>query len=211
MNYLGGTMIKIENLKVYGFESAMIGMRNPMNSWSLNDTVFNRLGENDLKLLLQLCKAGADHRKVLRQMLISFDVVAPLYWWKEFDTYKVCTVSNSCSTMHKLCSKPLTRDDFSFEDMHDNECIVNEVVDNLNARICDYNAGGKTNKSLWRTIIQLLPSAYNQRRTITCNYEVILNMYQQRKHHKLKEWLDFCWYMKINLPYLDLIVDAIEK
>lgn len=204
-------MIKIENLKVYGFESAMIGMRNPMNSWLLNDTVFNRLGENDLKLLLQLCKAGADHRKVLRQMLISFDVVAPLYWWKEFDTYKVGTVSNGCSTMHKLTSRPLTRDDFSFEDMLDNECIVNEVVDNLNARISDYKADGKTNKSLWRTIIQLLPCAYNQRRTITCNYEVILNMYQQRKHHKLKEWLDFCWYMKINLPYLDLIVDAIEK
>lgn len=204
-------MIKIENLKVYGFDSAMRGMRNPMNSWNSNDTVFNRLGKNDLKLLLQLCKAGADHRKVLRQMLISFDVVAPLYWWKEFDTYKVGTVSNSCSTMHKLCSKPLNRDDFSFEDMHDNECIVNEVVDNLNARISDYNAGGKTNKSLWRAIIQLLPSAYNQRRTITCNYEVILNMYQQRKHHKLKEWRDFCWYMKINLPYFDLIVDAVEK
>lgn len=204
-------MIKIENLKVYGFESAMIGMRNPMNSWSLNDTVFNRLGENDLKLLLKLCKAGADHRKVLRQMLISFDVVAPLYWWKEFDTYKVGTVSNSCSTMHKLTSRPLTRDDFSFEDMLDNECIVNEVVDNLNARISDYKADGKTNKNLWRTIIQLLPCAYNQRRTITCNYEVILNMYQQRKHHKLKEWRDFCWYMKINLPYFDLIVDAVEK
>lgn len=204
-------MIKIENLKVYGFESAMIGMRNPMNSWSLNDTVFNRLGENDLKLLLKLCKAGADHRKVLRQMLISFDVVAPLYWWKEFDTYKVGTVSNSCSTMHKLTSRPLTRDDFSFEDMHDKECIVNEVVDNLNARISDYKADGKTNKNLWRTIIQLLPCAYNQRRTITCNYEVILNMYQQRKHHKLKEWRDFCWYMKINLPYFDLIVDAVEK
>lgn len=204
-------MIKIENLKVYGFESAMIGMRNPMNSWSLNDTVFNRLGENDLKLLLKLCKAGADHRKVLRQMLISFDVVAPLYWWKEFDTYKVGTVSNSCSTMHKLTSRPLTRDDFSFEDMLDNECIVNEVVDNLNARISDYKADGKTNKNLWRTIIQLLPCAYNQRRTITCNYEVILNMYQQRKHHKLKEWRDFCLYMKINLPYFDLIVDAVEK
>lgn len=204
-------MIKIENLKVYGFESAMIAMRNPLNSWSLNDTKNNDIGKNDLDLLLRLCKAGADHRKVLRQMLISFDVVAPLYWFKEFDTYKVGTVSNSCSTMHKLTSRPLTRDDFSFDDMHDNECIVNEVVDNLNARICDYNAGGKTNKSLWRTIIQLLPSAYNQRRTITCNYEVILNMYKQRKHHKLKEWLDFCRYMKINLPYLDLIVDAIEK
>lgn len=204
-------MIKIENLKVYGFESAMIGMRNPMNSWSLNDTKDNVIGKNDFKLLQQLCKAGADHRKVLRQMLISFDVVAPLYWWKEFDTYKVGTVSNSCSTMHKLTSRPLTRDDFSFEDMLDNECIVNEVIDNLNARISDYKADGKTNKSLWRTIIQLLPCAYNQRRTITCNYEVILNMYQQRKHHKLKEWIDFCQYMKINLPYFNLIVDAIEK
>lgn len=202
-------MIKIENLKVYGFDSAMRGMRNPMNSWNSNDTVFNRLGENDLKLLLQLCKAGADHRKVLRQMLISFDVVAPLYWWKEFDTYKVGTVSNSCSTMHKLTSRKLTRDDFSFEDMHNNESIVNEVINNLNARIDDYKI--TNNKSLWRTIIQLLPCAYNQRRTITCNYEVILNMYQQRKHHKLKEWLDFCWYIKINLPYLDLIVDAVEK
>lgn len=204
-------MIKIENLKVYGFESAMRGMRNPMNSWSLNDTKDNMIGTNDFKLLQQLCKAGADHRKVLRQMLISFDVVAPLYWWKEFDTYKVGTVSNSCSTMHKLTSRPLTRDDFSFEDMLDNECIVNEVIDNLNARISDYKADGKTNKSLWRTIIQLLPCAYNQRRTITCNYEVILNMYQQRKHHKLKEWIDFCQYMKINLPYFNLIVDAIEK
>lgn len=204
-------MIKIENLKVYGFESAMIGMRNPMNSWSLNDTKDNVIGKNDFKLLQQLCKSGADHRKVLRQMLVSFDVVAPLYWWKEFDTYKVGTVSNSCSTIHKLTSRPLTRDDFSFENMLDNECIVNEVIDNLNARISDYKADGKTNKSLWRTIIQLLPCAYNQRRTITCNYEVILNMYQQRKHHKLKEWIDFCMYMKLNLPYFNLIVDAIEK
>lgn len=204
-------MIKIENLKVYGFESAMMGMRNPMNSWDLGDTEGDNIGDNDLNLLLRLCKAGADHRKVLRQMLVSFDVIAPLYWYKEFDTYKVGTVSNSCSTMHKLTSRQLTRDDFSFEDMHDNECIVNEVVDNLNARISDYKTGGKTNKALWRTIIQLLPCAYNQGRTITCNYEVILNMYQQRKHHKLKEWIDFCQYMKNNLPYFDLIIDELEK
>lgn len=204
-------MIKIENLKVYGFESAMSGMRNPMNSWDLGDTEGDNIGNNDLKLLLQLCKAGADHRKALRQMLVSFDVVAPLYWWKEFDTYKVGTVSNSQSTMHKLCSRPLMKHDFSFEDMRDNECIVNEVVDNLNARIRDYNAGEKKNKGLWRSIIQLLPCAYNQGRTITCNYEVILNMYQQRKHHKLKEWVEFCQYMKNNLPYLDLIIDFVEK
>ena len=202
-------MIKIENLKVYGFESAMCGMRNPMNSWDLGDTEGNSIGDNDLKLLLQLCKAGADHRKVLRQMLVSFDVIAPLYWYKEFDTYKIGTVSNSQSTMHKLCNRPLIKHDFSFEDMHDNECIVNEVIDNLNARIKDYQL--TKNKSLWRTIIQLLPCAYNQGRTITCNYEVILNMYQQRKHHKLKEWIDFCQYMKNNLPYFDLIVDVLEK
>lgn len=204
-------MIKIENLKVYGFESAMSGMRNPMNSWSLGDTIGDTIGDNDLKLLLKLCKAGSDHRKVLRQMLVSFDVIAPLYWWKEFDTYKVGTVSNSCSTMHKLTSKPFTRDDFSFEDMHKNECIVNEVIYNLNARIIDYKACGKTNKALWRTIIQLLPCAYNQRRTITCNYEVILNMYQQRKHHKLSEWRTFCYNMYSHLPYFNLIVDVLEK
>lgn len=202
-------MIEIENLKVYGFESAMCGMRNPMNSWDLGDTEGNNIGDNDLKLLLQLCKAGADHRKVLRQMLVSFDVIAPLYWYKEFDTYKIGTVSNSQSTMHKLCNRPLIKHDFSFEDMHDNECIVNEVIDNLNSRIKDYQL--TKNKSLWRTIIQLLPCAYNQGRTITCNYEVILNMYQQRKHHKLKEWIDFCQYMKNNLPYFDLIVDVLEK
>lgn len=202
-------MIKIENLKVYGFESAMCGMRNPMNSWDLGDTEGNSIGDNDLKLLLQLCKAGADHRKVLRQMLVSFDVTAPLYWYKEFDTYKIGTVSNSQSTMHKLCNRPLIKHDFSFEDMHDDECIVNEVIDNLNARIKDYQL--TKNKNLWRTIIQLLPCAYNQGRTITCNYEVILNMYQQRKHHKLKEWIDFCQYMKNNLPYFDLIVDVLEK
>lgn len=202
-------MIKIENLKVYGFESAMCGMRNPMNSWDLGDTEGNNIGDNDLKLLLQLCKAGADHRKVLRQMLVSFDVIAPLYWYKEFDTYKIGTVSNSQSTMHKLANRPLIKHDFSFEDMHDNEYIVNAVIDNLNARIKDYQL--TKNKNLWRTIIQLLPCAYNQGRTITCNYEVILNMYQQRKHHKLKEWIDFCQYMKNNLPYFDLIVDILEK
>lgn len=202
-------MIKIENLKVYGFESAMCGMRNPMNSWDLGDTEGNNIGDNDLKLLLQLCKSGADHRKVLRQMLVSFNVIAPLYWYKEFDTYKIGTVSNSQSTMHKLCNRPLIKHDFSFEDMHDNEYIVNAVIDNLNARIKDYQL--TKNKNLWRTIIQLLPCAYNQGRTITCNYEVILNMYQQRKHHKLKEWTDFCQYMKNNLPCFDLIVDVLEK
>lgn len=204
-------MIRIDNLQIYGIESAMHGMRNPMNSWDKNDTTDNYIGDNDLGLLLRLCKAGSDHRKVLRQMFISCDVTAPLYWWKEFDTYKVGVTANSQSTMHKLCSRPLTVHDFSFEDMHDDEFIVNIVIDNLNARIRDYKADMKQNKSLWRTIIQLLPCAYNQTRTITCNYENILNMYQQRKHHKLSEWVEFCAHMYNNLPYFNLIVDAVEK
>ena len=202
-------MIRIENLQVYGFESAMIGMRNPMNSWSLGDTVGNKIGDNDLKLLKQLVKAGSDHRKVLRQMFISCNITAPLYWWKEFDTYKVGVTSNSQSTMHKLCSRPLTRNDFSFEDMHDNECIVNEVIDNLNARMDDYRL--TKSKNLWRTIIQLLPCAYNQTRTITMNYENVLNMYSQRKYHRLSEWREYCCYMYDNLPYCKILVDELES
>ena len=203
-------MIKVENLEVYGFESAMRGMRNPMNSWHKNDTTNNVIGENDLKLLQQLTKAGSDHRKVLRQMMVSLDVTAPLYWWKEFDTYKVGVTTNSQSTMHKLCSRPLTYDDFSFE-MPSSTWIVRVIIDNLNDRIRDYNEGMKQNKALWRSIVQLLPSAYNQKRTVTMNYEVILNMYQQRKHHKLREWQEFCAYMYDNLPYFKLLVDTINE
>ena len=204
-------MIRIDNLQIYGIESAMRGMRNPMNSWDLNDTTDIFIGDNDLKLLLRLTKAGADHRKVLRQMFISCDITAPLYWWKEFDTYKVGVTANSQSTMHKLCSRPLTVHDFSFEDMHDDEFIVNIVLDNLNARIRDYKADMKQNKSLWRTIIQLLPCAYNQTRTVTMNYENILNIYKQRKNHKLSEWRDFCAYMYENLDYCKLLIDAVES
>ena len=199
MNYLGGTMIRIDNLEIYGLKSAMKGMRNPMNSWQLNDSTDDKIGDNDLKLLQQLTKAGPDHRKVLRQMMISCDITAPLYWWKEFDTYKIGVTTNSQSTMHKLCSRSLTIHDFSFEDMHDNEFIVNVVLDNLNTRIRDYKEGMKQNKSLWRTIIQLLPCSYNQTRTVTMNYEVVMNMYKQRRHHKLSEWHEFCTYMYDNL------------
>ncbi len=202
-------MIKIENLKVYGFESAMSGMRNPMNSWGLGDTKDNHIGKNDLELLKRLVKAGSDHRKVLRQMFISCDITAPLYWWKEFDTYKVGVTSNSQSTMHKLCSRPLMKHDFSFEDMHENDCIVNEVIDNLNARIHDYQI--TKNKNLWRTIIQLLPCAYNQVRTITMNYENVLNMYQQRKHHKLAEWRNYCYWMYYDLPYFKILIDELKN
>lgn len=201
-------MIRIDNLEIYGIDAAMRGMRNPMNSWNKNDTTNNWIGKSDMQLLLQLTKAGPDHRKVLRQMMISCDITAPLYWWKEFDTYKVGVTTNSTSTMHKLCSRELTVHDFSFEDMHDNEFIVNVVLDNLNTRIRDYKADMKQNKGLWRTIIQLLPSAYNQTRTITMNYEVVMNMYRQRRHHKLSEWQEFCAYMYDNLVYFKDLQEA---
>lgn len=201
-------MIRIDNLETYGLKSAMRGMRNPMNSWHLNDSTDDKIGNNDLKLLQQLTKAGPDHRKVLRQMMISCDITAPLYWWKEFDTYKVGVTSNSQSTMHKLCSRPLTVHDFSFEDMNDNEFIVNVVLDNLNTRIRDYKEGMKQNKSLWRTIIQLLPSAYNQTRTVTMNYENVMNIYRQRCYHKLSEWQEFCSYMYDNLAYFKYLQEA---
>lgn len=201
-------MLRIDNLETYGFKSAMKGMRNPMNSWHLNDSTDDKIGNNDLKLLQQLTKAGPDHRKVLRQMMISCDITAPLYWWKEWDTYKVGVTTNSQSTMHKLCSRPLTIHDFSFEDMNDNEFIVSVVLDNLNTRIRDYKEGMKQNKGLWRTIIQLLPSAYNQTRTVTMNYEVIMNIYKQRRHHKLSEWQEFCSYMYDNLAYFKYLQEA---
>lgn len=202
-------MIRIDNLQVYGFDAATLGMRNAMESWWLHDTKNNIIGDNDLKLIKQLTRAGSDHRKVLRQMMISCDITAPLYWWKEFDTYKVGVTTNSTSTMHKLCSRPLTIHDFSFEDMNDNEFIVNVVLDNLNTRIRDYKEGMKQNKGLWRTIIQLLPNAYNQTRTVTLNYEVVMNMYKQRRHHKLSEWQEFCAYMYDNLAYFKCLQEAV--
>lgn len=198
-------MIKIDNLTWYGFESAMRGLRNPMNSWHKNDTHGNVIGDNDLKLLQQLAQAGSDHRKALRQMMISFDVTAPLYWFKEFDQYKIGVTTNSTSTMHKLCSRPLTGDDFSFDD---DDWMTKAIIDNLNARIKDYNDGMRQNKALWRSIIQLLPSAYNQTRTCTMNYEVMMNIYRQRKHHKLREWNEFCEYMYENLVYFDRLQEA---
>lgn len=199
-------MITIKNLEVYGFDAAMRGMRNPMNSWYKNDTTNNIIGENDLKLLQQLTKAGSDHRKVLRQMMISVDITAPLYFWKEFDQYKIGVTTNSQSTMHKLCSRPLTYDDFSFDDT---DWMTKAIIDNLNTRISDYNEGMKQNKSLWRSIIQVLPSAYNQTRTVTMNYEVMMNIYRQRKHHKLSEWQEFCTYMYDNLAYFDCLQEVV--
>ena len=200
-------MIKIDRLAVYGINSAIIGMRNPLNSRQKSDTIGDQIGPDDMRLLQQLTKAGPDHRKVLRQMFISFDVTAPLYWYKEFDQYKIGVTTNSTSTMHKIASRCLTRDDFSFEDMHDDEFIVNVVLDNLNARIKDYQV--TKNKNLWRTIIQLLPSSYNQTRTVTMSYENMLNIYKQRRYHKLSEWQEFCAYMYDNLPYLQELLSVI--
>ena len=204
-------MIKIENVDVYGFETAIRGMRNPMNSWDKSDSEFIpwdstdfNIGENDLKLMRNLCKAGPDHRKFLRMINVTMDITAPLYWWKEYDTYKVGTVANSCSTMHKIADKEFTLDDFSCEHLiipakeH-----IESTIKVLNAYRNMYlnferkglalkNAFDNDNKNVWWQMIQLLPSSYNQRRTVQLNYEVLLNMYHARKNHKLDEWVEFC-------------------
>ena len=205
-------MIKVENIDVYGFEAAIRGMRNPMNSWEKSDTIWGekredglwqysvpQIGENDLKLMKSLVKAGTDHRKFMRMINVTCDVVAPLYWWKEYDTYKVGTVANSCSTMHKIADKEFTLDDFS----HEHLCgmsiaALNHVIDAMNLERKHYIVTG--DKDCWWQMIQLLPSSYNQRRTGQLNYEVLLNMYHARKDHKLDEWREFCKAIE-TLPY----------
>ena len=206
-------MIKIENTEVFGWEAAIRGMRNPKNSWDKSDTqyfdgggVFRvpKIGEADLKLMKNLSKAGNDHGKFLRMINVTMDITAPLYWWKEFDTYKVGTVANSCSTMHKIDAKEFTLDDFSFEHIGEGittnvfyECAT-QIVDCLNeARLCFLD---DKNKSWWWQMIQLLPSSYNQRRTVQLNYQVLKVMYHARKNHKLDEWHDFCAWCE-SLPY----------
>ena len=189
-------MIKIENIETYAWETAIRGMRNPLNSWSKSDSGYDKngrfiLGPNDLDLACRLIKAGTDHSKFMRQILVSMDITAPLYWWKEFDTYKVGTVANSCSTMHKIHSKPFTLSDFSCERMDDH---ARDVLDYLVSYLENWRAAYNTtnNKTLWHNIIQLLPTSYNQRRTVTLNYAVLRNMHHSREHHKLDEWRDFC-------------------
>lgn len=208
-------MIKIENVSAFNFKSAIRGMRNPLESWDKTDSKFDNysniieLGENDKKLAMRLIKSGSDERKFLRQIFISMDITAPLYWWKEFDTYKVGTVVNSTSTMHKLGTRILTIDDFSFDDKKDP--FINEVIDKINELIKLYNKykNGNFNvfeKETWRKIIQLLPSSFNQTRTVTFNYENARNMYHARKNHKLKEWRDFCEVIR-KLPCSEFITD----
>lgn len=206
-------MIKLEHTEVFGWEASIRGLRNPMNSWDKSDSKFDYkdpwcwgnpsnpipvcIGENDLKLMKSLSKAGDDHGKFLRYINVTVDITAPLYWWKEFDTYKVGTVANSCSTMHKIQSKPIEVEDFSF-DVEGAKSMLIKVVDD-----CEFlrQLYVKTkDKKYWRALIQLLPSSYNQKRTVQLNYQVLKSMYFARRNHKLDEWREFCKWCE-ELPY----------
>ena len=237
-------MLKIENYEVVGWEHAIRGARNPMNSWEKSDSNMCRytlqnaeiapgvtslewrqckpyidIGENDHDLLMRLCNAGTDHSKFMRMITVYLDITAPLYWWKEFDTYKVGTVANSCSTMHKIHAKRFTLEDFSVEHLHKrSNMFFSEVTDLLNYWRDIYLDGGmvdnydgtariyeKKDKDAWWQMIQLLPSSYNQRRTVMLNYGVLANIYKSRNNHKLDEWHTFCDWIK-GLPYSEFIV-----
>lgn len=231
-------MIQVENVQVMGWEAAIRGMRNPRNSWEKSDsypcftldeiTKENHsyicsgcrnefvgrpncivIGENDFNLMTRLCNAGTDHRKFMRMVTVYVDITAPLYWWKEFDTYKIGTVANSCSTMHKITEKEFTLDDFSIE--HLDEDVIDkpfrDIIDCLNFFRDFYNAN--KDKNDWWQIIQLLPSSYNQKRTVMLNYEVLYNIYHSRKNHKLDEWREFCEWVE-TLPYSQLITEQGE-
>ena len=198
-------MIKIERFSVMNLENAMRGARNPLNSWSRMDSYYDEnhlyiLGPNDLDLAVRLRRAGSDHRKFLRQVMVSADVTAPLYWWKEYDTYKVGTVANSTSTMHKIHSKPFSREDFSTDHMTEPTlAFMDQVIEKLEEIRLRYLEEGKK-KEDWYDMIQLLPSSYNQMRTCSLNYETLVNIYYARRNHKLDEWHVFCEWIR-NLPY----------
>nr|DAZ28378.1 MAG TPA: hypothetical protein [Caudoviricetes sp.] len=235
-------MLKIENAEVFGWEHAIRGMRNPMNSWEKSDSEFitadgdhhditgnsgpwygedgwseNLIGPNDQKLMTQLAKAGTDHRKFMRMITVYLDITAPLYWWKEFDTYKVGTVANSCSTMHKIAAKEFTLEDFSCEHLVDevnvsyssNALCMPYFKSALDAVIMLLNTARTMyletkEKTYWWQMIQLLPSSYNQKRTVMLNYEVLANIYKSRRNHKLDEWHTLCDWIE-TLPYSELI------
>ncbi len=206
-------MLLCENDQVMNFEGAIRGARNPMNSWNRTDSYYNEkgqyvLGKNDLDLAIRLCKAGSDHRKFIRQILVSVDITAPLYWWKEFDTYKVGTVANSTSTMHKIHSKPFSIQDFSHDHLSEKSLAkMNELVDYLEQIRLEYIE--TKDKSLWYDMIVLLPESYNQKRTVTLNYEVLFNIYYARRGHKLDEWHTFCDWIK-SLPYTEELITSIK-
>lgn len=224
--------IKIEKVDVFGWEAAIRGLRNPKNSWDKSDTIFRdfegidlpvpSIGENDLALMKKLSKAGNDHAKFLRYIWVSFDVEAPLYWWKEMETYRVGVAENptdiefnSCSTMHKIHAKEFVLDDFSHEKLIDKAVVYNGYVPTsvLECVIGALNEFRElyletNNKLYWHQIIQLLPSSYNQKRTVQINYQALKNMYHARKNHKLDEWRELCKWIE-GLPYAkDLIVDV---
>lgn len=239
-------MLKIENVEVVGWEAAIRGMRNPKNSWVKSDSHWDyvnqgpeyltvayfddadfNIGPNDKKLMSTLRNAGTDHRKFMRMITVYLDITAPLYWWKEFDTYKVGTVANSCSTMHKIAAKEFTLEDFSCEHLCDDELeLLKEIITRLNMnrivfiakddkRVDRYSVMtdecyAKYKKKLWWQMIQLLPSSYNQKRTIMLNYEVLANIYKSRRHHKLDEWHTLCDWIE-GLPYSELITGKEEK
>ena len=232
-------VIKIEHTEVHGWEPAIRGMRNPMNSWELSDShqclckllesdcemVMNEhepakecndgafgfcIGEKDFDLMKRLRSAGTADRKFMRMIAVYVDLTAPLYWWKEFDTYKVGTVANSCSTMHKLAAKEFTIGDFSFEDCDQwtKDVVCSCIINALNMNRNKYLETG--DKELWRQLVQLLPSSYNQKRMVMLNYEVLANMYKSRKNHRLDEWRDFCRWIEA-LPYSELITGEKEN
>lgn len=196
-------MIKISNVLTFGWAAAIRGMRNPMNSWDKSDSGVRGVGAADYELMKKLAAAGSDHAKFLRMINVTVDINAPLYWWKEFDTYKVGTVANSCSTMHKIHAKEFTLDDFSHEHLNDYTIeILKWVVKALNSNRKEYLL--TRDKEYWWQMIQLLPSSYNQLRTVQLNYQVLKNMYYARKEHKLDEWRQFCDWIE-TLPYSELI------
>lgn len=202
-------MIKLERTSVMNLENAMRGARNPMNSWGRMDSHYDEhhnyvLGPNDLDLAKRLRKAGSDHRKFIRQIFVSVDITAPLYWWKEYDTYKVATVANSTSTMHKIHSKPFEREDFSCDHMtEDTLLFMDTVIERLEKIRRDFVE--TKDKAHWYDLIQLLPSSYNQMRTCTLNYETLVNIYFARRAHKLDEWHEFCDWIK-TLPYAQELI-----
>ena len=215
-------MIKIENVEAMGWEAAIRGMRNPMNSWKKSDSEFQpcafgnpaKIGTNDHALMMKLCNAGTDHRKFMRMITVYLDITAPLYWWKEFDTYKVGTVVNSCSTMHKIADKEFTIDDFSVEHLNDDRSAEVSNLEWFEHLITHLNRDRKKfiktkDKRYWWQLIQLLPSSYNQRRTVMLNYEVLANIYKSRCNHKLDEWQELCKWIE-DLPYSELITGELD-
>lgn len=206
-------MIKLEKTEVMNFEGAIRGMRNPLNSWDKSDSRFNWesgefiIGPNDLSLARKLTKAGSDHRKFLRQIFVSIDITAPLFWWKEFDTYKVGTTANSTSTMHKIHSKEFVREDFSIESLDSDElAVIDTLIVTLNNLRSKYNS--TKDKRYWRRMIEMLPSSYNQKRTCTLTYENLINIYFARRNHKLHEWHTLCDLIETLPNFAEICLDG---